>query len=55
MRKAVFRVSDKVRHNPCGTVHNHRRSLEAWKFGFRNFVFVYAKSRFSRDAAQIIR
>ena len=59
MRKAVFRVSDQVQHNPCGTAHSHRRLLEAWNFGFRNkrgslVCFRICKKQVSCDAAQII-
>ena len=55
MRKLIFGVP--LPHLRQTGLYSHRRWLEAWNFRFRktrdgtSYVFTYAKSRFSHDAA----
>ena len=48
MRKPVFGVSEQVRHKPGCTATEVTAQLIC------GFVFAYAKSRFSHDAAHIM-
>ena len=64
MRKPVFGVSDQVPHKLGCTATKDGKRLEISDLGSRGivlsvklicvFVFAYAKSRFSHDAAQIV-
>ena len=59
MRKPVFGVSDQVPHKPGCTATEDGQRLEISDLGRRGialcvFVFAYAKSRFSHDAAHLL-